>query len=236
MSAMSSASAARDKRRQATAPRCPFRRRARGFKPDRRNMNELNQRPAAASALQCAPIGVVAQVSSGIPRQAGRDPVPAYRSQQVGKWRGAWQRRFATRRNDAALRAMSAGIGKQDRDRIARPRLDAELTSAPGEAKHQNDIRLQREQPRQVAIDGRVRRCKDVGRANDFGESRPAPAGESLDQSRAGIERRAGKRAEADQEDPHRVSARACRQFPRRPRWVPGARPRHRPRSAAGRP
>ena len=52
------------------------------------------------------------------------------------------ERRFATGRNDAALRAISAGIGKQDRDRIARPRLNAELTSARGEAKHQNDIRL----------------------------------------------------------------------------------------------
>jgi hypothetical protein len=199
-------------------------------------MNELNQWPAAASALQCAPIGVVAQISSGIPRQAARYPVPAHRSQQLGKWRGAWERRFATRRNDAARRAISAGIGKQDRGRVARPRLDAEVTSAPGEAKHQNDIRLQREQPRQVMIDGRVRCCKDVGRANDFGESRPAPAGERLDQSCAGIEWRAGEGAEADQQDPHRVSARVCRQFPRRPRWVPGAPPRHRPRSAAGRP
>ncbi len=199
-------------------------------------MNELNQRPTAASALQSAPIGVVAQVSSGIPRQAGRDPVPAYRSQQLGKWRGAWERRSATPHNDSALRAISASIGKQHRDRVARPRLDAEVTSAPGEAKHQNDIRLQREQPRQVMIDGRVRCCKDVGRADDFGESRPAPAGERLDQSSAWIERRAGEGAEADQQDPHRVSARACGQFPRRPRWVPAAPQRHRPRSAAGPP
>jgi len=198
-------------------------------------MNELNQRPVAASALQCAPIGVVAQILSSIPRQAGRDPVPAYRSQQFGKWRGAWECRLPTPHNDAALMAISAGVRKQDRDRVARPRLDAEVTSAPGEAKHQNDIRFQREQPRQVMIDGRVRCCKDVGRANDFGESRPAPAGERLDQSCAGIEWRAGEGAEADQQDPHRVSARVCRQFPRRPRWVPGAPPRHRPRSAAGR-
>ena len=176
-------------------------------------------------------ISIVRHPATSGPGPGARVSLPATRQR-----RGGWERRFATRRNDVALRAISAGIGKQDRDRIARPRLDAELTSAPGEAKHQNDIRLQCEQPRQVMIDGCVCRCKDVGRANDFGESRPAPAGESLDQSRAGIKRRAGKRAEADQEDPHRVIARACRQSPRRRRWPPGVPPRRRPRSAATRP
>ncbi len=199
-------------------------------------MNELNQWPAAAGALQCAPIGVVAQISSGIPRHAGRDLASAYRPEQVGKRRSAAERRFPMRHNDAALRAISAGIREQHRDRIARSRLDAEVTPAPGEPEHEDDIRLLREQPRQVMIDGGVCCCKDVRRARDLGESRPPPAGESLDQSRAGIERRTGKGAEADQDDPHRFSARACRQFPRQPRWAPDAPPRRRPRFAAARP
>ena len=199
-------------------------------------MNELNQRPATASTLQCAPIGVVAQVSPGIPRQAGRDSTPAHRSKQVGKRRAATERGFPTRHNDAALRAISACIREHDRDRIARPRLDAKVMPAPGEPEHEDDIRLLREQPRQVMIDGRVRRCKYVRRADDFGESRPPLAGESFDQNRAGIEWRAGKGTEADEEHAHGFTGRVCRQSPRRRCWAQGVPPRHRLRSAAGPP
>lgn len=94
------------------------------MKADERNVNELHQRPAMRSALQCAPISVVAQIPARVARQPGRDGATAYRADKAGERRRPAERHGATGLNEAALRAMSAGVWTQYRYGIARARLD----------------------------------------------------------------------------------------------------------------
>ena len=141
-------------------------------------------------------------------------------------------RRRPAGHDDAGLRPMSARIGKQHRDGVAGAGLDAKVTPARREAEDQDDVRLCREQFWQIAIDRRIDRREDVRDAIELGQSRPPPARERLDQRRAWIERRAGERAEAD-DDRTRVTISALRRFPRPPWPAPAGRPRPRLRSAA---
>ena len=136
----------------------------------------------------------------------------------------------ARRGDHTALRTEAARVGKQERDGVARPRLDAEVAPAPGQAEHQDDVRPDFPEFCQVAIDGRVSGREYVGRPHDFGEGRPPPAGERFDQERARIERRAGEGAEADQQHAHRVTVRTCRRSCRRRRRAQACRQRPRPR------
>ena len=143
-----------------------------------RNMNELHQRPASARLLQRAPIGVVAQIAAGIVRQPRRNRARTRRAEQAGERRCAAQRDRPALRNHAALRTEAARVGKQERDGVARPRLDAEVAPAPGKAEHQDDVRPGFPEFCQVAIDGCESGREYVGRPHDFGEGRPPPAGE----------------------------------------------------------
>jgi hypothetical protein len=194
-------------------------------------MNELHQRPAVTCLLQHAPIGVVAQIAAGIARQPRRNGARAHRAEQAGERRCAAQRRRLARGDHAALRTVAARVGKQERDGVARPCLDAEVVPAPGKAEHQDDVRPRVPEFCQLAIDSRVSGREYVGRPHDFSEGRPPPAGERFYQERARIERHAGEGAEADQQHAHRVTVRGCRRSCRRRRQAQACRQRPRLRS-----
>ena len=81
--------------------------------------------------------------------------------------------------------------------------LDAKLSPAPSDAKHQNDVGLLREELRQFAIDRTVSRGEDVDATIKGGESRPAPTCKCLGKSSARIEGRAGKWTEAGDQYAH---------------------------------
>lgn len=202
-------------------------------KPDLRDVDELNQRRRSAHPFQSAPIGVVAQITSGVARRTRWEAGWPHGAKQSRERCGTAKRAWSPERNSAAWRTTAARIRVQDRKRIARPRLDAEVPAPCGNAKHQNDVGLAGKELRQIAIHGRVSGRKDVRRAGHISKRGPAPAGERLYQDRARIEGRARERPEADQNDTHLIGARANRRSARRRHWLQGARRRHRPRSAA---
>jgi hypothetical protein len=75
------------------------------------------------------------------------------------------------------------------------------LPPPPGKAEDQNDIGLIRKQLRQIVIDGRIGRRKDMDAAVETGERRPPPPLKRLRDRRTRIERRARERAEAGEEN-----------------------------------
>jgi hypothetical protein len=128
---------------------------------------------------------------SGCPRGA----------EQTRKLRGA-ARVGLTGRDRALVRSAAADIGKQDRHGIARARLDAHVRRPRRETEHQHDVRLVlRDQLRQIAIDRRIARLEDVDRTPHIGECRAAALRNRERERPARIERRAGKAAEAGDEN-----------------------------------
>jgi hypothetical protein len=121
------------------------------------------------------------------------------------EWRTAKQRLWPTSLNDTRRLTPSARIGKQQRQGIPRTGLDADLTSPPGEAKDQNDVGLVCKQLRQITIDSRIGRRKDMDAAIEASEGRPPPASERQRDRRTRVERSAGEGAEASKEDAHRL-------------------------------
>ena len=171
MRAMSSASAGL--RSWASVGDLFARRRGPGLALDRRHMNELHQRPGAARLFQGPPVKVVAQIVAGIARQ------PRLRPRGAGKareWRIAGECRRSAKFYDAVARPVPAGIGKQQRDGVARARLDAKVSPSAGDAEHQHDIGFLCEQFWQIAIDRRVSGREYMRRTFDTSQSRPPPA------------------------------------------------------------
>ena len=199
-------------------------------------MHKGDQRPALVRVPQDLPIGIVAEITSGIARQPRRKRAWPHRSEKSREWRMAATRSRLTCRDDAGRRTMSGCIGKQHRDGVAGARFDAKLVATPSETEYQHDVGLGREQFGQIAIDGRIGRSKDMRGACDAGQSGAPPAGERLDQQRARVEWRTGEWAEAGNEDAHPVTRRAARRFPQPPIPAPGGRRRHRPQCAAAPP
>jgi len=158
------------KRRRAAQSACPPRRRA-----DRRDMHELHQRPTAARGLQRAPIGVIAKICPGIARQTGGQRGSLQRVEEAREGRASRQCAL-TRFDDCTVRTPTADIGEQDRARIARPRLDANLSPAAGKAEDQQHVRPPRQKFGQIAVHRIVSRRKNVACDFNSGERRAAPA------------------------------------------------------------
>jgi hypothetical protein len=91
------------------------------------------------------------------------------------------------RLNDGALRTPAADIGEQDRPGIARPCLDANLSSPAGEAEDQEHIWLPRQQFSQIAVDRIVGGRKDMTRHLYPDERRAAAARQRRCQATARI-------------------------------------------------
>ena len=236
-SAISSVSAAR-RAAQASANGvcCAARDRPRR-QPDRGNMDELHQRPS-----------IRARVAMRASRRSCTDSA-RHRATNVPERacpRGAAQQ--ATNGRIAIARCRAAGAmtpccGRRplasgnSTDSALRARVSMQSwRRAAGETEHQHDVRL----VRRTASADRDRRPHSWSQRRATLRSSPASAGRRLPRQRlhqrrrARIERRAGERAEAGEEDAHAsISARACRRSPRRPRPAPGGRRRPRPRSAA---
>lgn len=168
---------------------------------NRRNVDELHQRRSGSGRFQPAPIDVVAEIAPGIARQAAARACGPRGAEQPVKRRAAAQRGLAGR-NLAFGRTKPGYIGKQNRHRIARARLDAHERRASRKSEHQHDVRLVFcDQLRQVAIDGRVAGLENVHRAPYVRKRRPPPLRERQCNRPARIERRAGKAAEAGDKD-----------------------------------
>ena len=193
-------------------------------------------RRAGSGRLERAPVDVVAEIAPGIARQ----PRAA---------RGSRAPRASRRANGARPRSARLAAARS-RARPADSRSHRETgstshcarasrcarTACGRKAEHQHDVGLVlRDQLRQVAIDRRVAGLEDVHDAPHIGERRPPPLRDRARERPARIERRAGKAAEAGDEDvvivtrpsaPRsrrpRAPATACR--PRPPARSPAAR------------
>jgi len=196
------------KRRRGAFERSASRRRT-----DRRYVHELHQRPAVARTLQSTPISVIAKVVPGIARQKRGQCGSTQRGEQARERRLSCERSFR-RFDGCSLRAPAADIGQQDRTRIARAGLDANLSPPAGEAENQEYVRLARQQFGQITVDRVIGRGKDVGGDIDPSERRPAPACQRGGQLFAWVRWRARERTEACNHDSHNACLFAHDLFP----------------------
>lgn len=96
------------------------------------------------------------------------------------------------------------GCGRHD---VPCPGFDAHLSSARGQSEHKDGVgTMLRNQARQIAIDRRISRIKNMRDDMRSGESRPAPARETFCKQCGGINGRAGKPAEAGDEQTRRTT------------------------------
>jgi len=143
---------------------------------DPRDVNELHQRMLAANVLQSAPVGVVAKIGSGIARQTGRHLILSHNIEKL------MERCISRSRSDLSvfdrctLGTTTAHVRKQDRTRIARARLDADVPPAARQTEYQQHVRVSRQQFRQIAIDRGVSGRKDMACDLDVSECGAAPA------------------------------------------------------------
>ena len=79
-------------------------------------------------------------------------------------------------------RLASVRIGKQKRHCVLRARLDAQMPPPAGHAEQQDDVGLLRHEFRQIAIDRRIGRGKDMRVDLDAVECRSPPAHERFHQ------------------------------------------------------
>lgn len=145
------------------------------------NVNERNQRTPVSRPFQSAPIGIVAEVAPGIARESRLYCAAANRSQQTHERRRTAHRGRSAWRDNAALRAIAARVGKEDQEGVARARFNAKVTSAPGKTEHQHNVRRIGEKRWQITVDGGVIRFKHVCRADDLGERGPSSADKRRD-------------------------------------------------------
>jgi hypothetical protein len=122
-----------------------------------------NLRPAVAGGLGGAPAQVIAEVTPGVAGYRRRHARRSRRHQQPLRWHPQRQRRRCFGQDGRSHRNVAADIGKEPRERIARPRLDAQMLGASGEAEHDQRIGpLAREQLRQFPVDCFIGNAKDM--------------------------------------------------------------------------
>jgi hypothetical protein len=104
-------------------------------------VHELHQWPAVPHAPQSAPVSVIAEIRSGIARQTGGQGGSLQRVDEAREGRISFPCGLASF-DRGALRAMAVHIRKQNRARIARAHLDANLPALAGESEDHQHVRL----------------------------------------------------------------------------------------------
>lgn len=107
-------------------------------------MHELHQWPAAADALQSAPVGIITKIRSSIARKARGQGVSLQRLEKAPEGCVSFPCGLA-KFDRRVLRAMAVRIGKQNRSRVAGARLKANLPAAARESEDKEHVRFSRQ-------------------------------------------------------------------------------------------
>jgi hypothetical protein len=156
--------------------------------------------------LQRAPVGVIAEISAGIARQARRQLILSHHIEKLMERCISRSRSGLSAFNRCTRRAITINVWKQDRMRVARARLDTDVTPAARQTEYEDHVRVLRQQFRQIAIDRGVGGRKDVARDLDVSECGAAPACERSRQAATRVRWRAGKRPEACDDNAYPIS------------------------------
>ena len=148
-----------------------------------------------------APAQIIAEVTAGVARGPGVDAGAIGGAEQPGGVRT--EHRGVGAADDRSLaRVVAIGIGETGRDGVACARFDPDISGAIGEAETQQGLRaMLGDEFGQFPVDGGVGDMEDVADQFDVGEGRAAELRQPLHQRHRRVERRAGKGAEAGDQD-----------------------------------
>ena len=169
-------------------------------------MHELHQQMLAANVLQSAPVDVIAKIGSGVARQARRQLILSHHIEKSMERCISHSRSGLSAFNRCTRRAITINVRKQDGTRITGARLDADVPPAARQTEYQHHVGVSRQELGQIAIDRGVSGRKDMTGDLDASERGTAPASERRRQAAAWVRRRAGKRPEACDHNPHAIT------------------------------